>query len=189
MAALQKMDRTRLHDAGNAVIAAINPPPSPGAGPIPPAGPAPRVGWGPTVDGRTVMMRAFFEGAPEISRDVPMLIGSVSEEGNRMSSRPTEAEWTATLTKSYGEAKATAIVAALRRAYPTKSIRTLSYMCSGPGLNGLGMRNNVTRMATMKHAQKGAPAFAWYFTWQSPMLEDAGAWHTAELAFCFDNTY
>ena len=30
--------------------------------------------------------------------------------------------------------------------------------------------------------------FAYYFTWQSPMLEDAGAWHTAELAFCFDNT-
>ena len=61
-------------------------------------------------------------------------------------------------------------------------------MCSGPGLNGLGMRNNVTRMATMKHQQKGAPAFAWYFRLQSPMLEDAGAWHTAELAFCFDNT-
>ena len=117
-----------------------------------------------------------------------MLIGSVSEEGNRMSSRPTEAEWTATLARSYGDTKAAAIVAALKRAYPSKSIRTLSYMCSGPGLNGLGLRNNVTRMATMKHAQKGAPVYAWYFTWQSPMLEDAGAWHTAELAFCFDNT-
>ena len=130
----------------------------------------------------------FFEGAPAMSQDVPMLIGSVSEEGNRMSSRPTEAEWVATLTKSYGDAKATAIVAALKRAYPNKSVRTLSYMCSGPGLNSLAIRNNVTRMATMKHQQKGAPVFAWYFTWQSPMLEDAGAWHTAELAFCFDNT-
>ena len=30
--------------------------------------------------------------------------------------------------------------------------------------------------------------YQYYFTWQSPMLEDAGAWHTAELAFCFDNT-
>ena len=46
----------------------------------------------------------------------------------------------------------------------------------------------VTRMAKMKCDQKGAPVFAYYFTWQSPMLEDAGAWHTAELAFCFDNT-
>jgi para-nitrobenzyl esterase len=188
MAALQKMDWARLNAVGNAVVAAMNPPPDPAAGPIPPAGSAPRVGWGPSVDGRIITMRAFFEGAPEISKNVPMLIGSVSEEGNRMSSRPSEAEWTATLTRSYGAAKAAAIVAALKRAYPNKSVRTLSYMCSGPGLNGLGMRNNVTRMATMKHEQKAAPAFAYYFRWQSPMLEDAGAWHTAELAFCFDNT-
>jgi para-nitrobenzyl esterase len=146
------------------------------------------VGRGPSVDGRTITMRSFFDGAPEISRNVPMLIGSVSEEGNSMRSRPTEAEWLATLTESYGEAKAVALVAALKEAYPEKSIRTLSYMCRGRGLNGLAMRNNVTRMATMKCDQKDAPAFAWYFTWQSPMLEDAGAWHTAELAFCFDNT-
>jgi para-nitrobenzyl esterase len=106
-----------------------------------------------------------------------MLIGSVSEEGNRMSSRPTEAEWLATLTKSYGQAKAAAIVAVLKKADPHKSIRTLSYMCSGAGLNGLGMRNNVTRMATMKHEQQGAPVFTYYFTWLSPMLEDAGVAH------------
>ena len=87
MAALQKMDWARLNDAGNAVVAAMNPPAGATAGPIPPAGSAPRVGFGPTVDGRIVTMRSFFEGAPAISRDVPMLIGSVSEEGNRMSSR------------------------------------------------------------------------------------------------------
>jgi para-nitrobenzyl esterase len=186
--ALQKMPWARLNEVGNAVVAKMNPPmgavnptPAPGTG-------APRVGWGPTVDGRIVTMRSFFEDAPGISKNVPMLIGSVSEEGNRMSSRPTEAEWVATLTKSYSEEKAAALVAALKRAYPKKSIRTLSYMCSGGGLNGLTMRNNVTRMATMKHTQNGAPVFTWYFTWQSPMLEDAGAWHTAELAFCFDNT-
>jgi para-nitrobenzyl esterase len=188
MAALQKLPWARLNEVGNAVVArmnpavgAVSPTPAPGTG-------APRVGWGPTVDGRLITMRAFFEDAPEISKNVPMLIGSVSEEGNRMSSRPTEAEWVATLTRSYGEAKAAALVAALKKAHPKKSIRTLSYMCSGGGLNGLTMRNNVTRMATMKHKQQAAPVYTWYFTWQSPMLEDAGAWHTAELAFCFDNT-
>ena len=118
-----------------------------------------------------------------------MLIGSVSEEGNRMSSRPTEAEWVATLTKSYGDAKAAAIVAALEaRVSEQEHPHAVVHVQRPSGLNGLGMRNNVTRMATMKHEQKGAPVFAWYFTWQSPMLEDAGAWHTAELAFCFDNT-
>ena len=189
MAALQKMDWARLNVAGNAVVAAMNPPPGAAAGPIPPPGSAPRVGWGPTVDGRVVTMRSFFEGAPAISRDVPMLIGSVSEEGNRMSSRPTEAEWVATLTKSYGDAKAAAIVAALKRAYPNKSVRTLSYMCSGGGLNGLGhpeqRHADGDDEVTNRRARR---CYAWYFSWQSPMLEDAGAWHTAELAFCFDNT-
>jgi para-nitrobenzyl esterase len=181
--ALQKMEWARLNEAGMKVAAKMNPPPGT-AGPFA----VRRVGSGPSVDGRVIALRSFFEGAPEIAKNVPMLMGSVSEEGNSMRSRPSEAEWLATLTKSYGEAKAQAVAAALKKAHPEKSIRTLSYMCSGGGLNGLGMRNNVTRMATMKHAQKAAPVFTWYFTWPSPMLEDAGAWHTAELAFCFDNT-
>ena len=114
MAALQKMEWARLNEIGNAVIARMNPPMGAG-GPTPaPGTAAPRVGWGPTVDGRIITMRSFFDEAPEISKNVPMLIGSVSEEGNRMSSRPTEAEWVATLTKSYGEAKAAALVAALK---------------------------------------------------------------------------
>lgn len=112
-----------------------------------------------------------------------MLIGSVSEEGNRMSSRPTEAEWHASLAGVLGEGKATALVAAMKKAHPNKSIRTLSY-----GVSGLLVRNRVVHMANLKCEQKGAPVYTWYFTWQSPMLEDAGAWHTAELAFCFDNT-
>jgi para-nitrobenzyl esterase len=188
IAALQKMEWARLNEIGNAVAAKMNPPMGV-YGPIaPPGTEKPRVGWGPTVDGRIITMRSFFNVAPEISKNVPMLIGSVSDEGNSMRSRPTESEWLATLTKSYGEAKATALVAALKKAHPEKSIRTLSYMCNGGGLNSINIRNHVTRMATMKCSQKSAPVFAWYFTWQSPMLEDAGAWHTAELAFCFDNT-
>src|SRR3954467_2096005 len=130
--ALQKMEWSRLNAAGNAVIAKMNPPAQTlGLGAPPPR--TPRAGWGPTVDGRIITMRSFFEGAPDISKQVPMLIGSVSEEGNRMSSRPTEAEWKATLARSYGDANAASIMAALKRAYPNKSIRTLSYMCSGPG--------------------------------------------------------
>ena len=186
IASLQKMEWDKLNIAGNAAVAKIN---GPGPAMMPGTpGQKPRVGWGPTLDGRIINVRSFTEVAPEISKNVPMLVGSVSEEGNRMSSRPTESEWHATLAKTYGDAKATALVTAMKKAHPEKSIRTLSYMCSGPGLNGLAMRNNVTRMATLKHALKAAPAYTYYFTWQSPMLEDAGAWHTAELAFCFDNT-
>ena len=61
-------------------------------------------------------------------------------------------------------------------------------MCSGGGLNGLGMRNNVTRMGTLKHEQKRRAGLRVVF---HLAVADAGgrrAWHTAELAFCFDNT-
>jgi para-nitrobenzyl esterase len=188
IAALQKIEWAKLNEISNVVAARMNPPMGVG-GPTPAPGTAkPRVGPGPTVDGRLITMRSFYDAAPEISRNVPLLFGSVSEEGNIMSSRPTESQWFATLAKAYGDAKAKSLVEGLKKAHPEKSIRTLSYMCSGSGLNSLNMRNNVARMATMKYNQKGAPAYAWYFTWQSPMLEDAGAWHTAELAFCFDNT-
>ena len=185
---LQKMEWAKLMAAGNAAAAKINPPGPPVFGPGAPG--KPRVGWSPCVDGKVINMRSFFDAAPEISKNVPMLIGSVSEEGNRMSQKPTEEEWHANLAKAYGEEKARAVIATLKKSYPHKAIQTLSYMCSGsPGLNGLSIRNNVVKMAKLKHALGGAPVYTYYFTWQTPVLDGLpGAWHTAELQFCFDNT-
>ncbi|MGA7409975.1 MAG: carboxylesterase family protein [Bryobacteraceae bacterium] len=185
---LQKMEWAKLFAAGNAAAAKINPPGRPMAGPGAPG--TPRVGWSPCVDGKVINVRSFFDAAPDVSKNVPMLVGSVSEEGNQMSSHPTEEEWHANLAKTYGEEKATAIVAALKKAYPQKKIQTLSYICSGtPGLNGLGMRNNVVKMARLKHKLQAAPAYAYYFTWQTAILDGVpDAWHTADLQFCFDNT-
>jgi para-nitrobenzyl esterase len=182
---LQKMEWARLMAAGNAAVAKVNP-----GGPMmgPGAAGKARAGWSPCLDGKVITMRSFYDGAPEISKNVPMLIGSVSEEGNSMASRPTEDEWHARLARMYGAEKATAVIAALKKAYPQKKIQTLSYMC-GAGLNGLAFRNNVVNMAKMKHDLGGAPAYAYYFTWQTPILDGLpGAWHTAELQFCFDNT-
>jgi para-nitrobenzyl esterase len=183
LASLQKIEWARLNAAGNAAIAKLSPPASGPAGPGGPPSARPRVGWSPTVDGRIVTLRSFYDVGPEVSKNVPVMIGNVSEEGNSMRSRPTEAQWHATLARTWGDAKATALIAAMKKAHPEKSIRTLSY-----GVNGLTARNNVQRMVKLKYDQKGAPAYQYYFTWQSPMLEDAGAWHTAELQFCFDNT-
>jgi para-nitrobenzyl esterase len=184
---LQKIEWSKLFAAGNAAAAKVN---GGGVSMGPGAPGTPRAGWSPCVDGKIINMRSFFDAAPEVSKHVPMLMGSVSEEGNHMSSRPTEQEWHANLAKTYGEEKATAIVAALKTAYPNKKIQTLSYICSGrPGLNGLSMRNNVVKMAKLKHDLQAAPAYAYYFTWQTSMLDGVpGAWHTAELQFCFDNT-
>ncbi|WP_047495477.1 carboxylesterase/lipase family protein [Terriglobus sp. TAA 43] len=184
---LQKMEWSKLIAAGNAAVAKINPSGPPTGGPG--ATGKPRVGWSPCVDGKNITMRSFFDAAPEISKMIPMLIGSVSEEGNRMSYRPSEDEWRAGLAKTYGDTKADTIIAGLKKNYPQKKIQTLAYMCSGnPGLNGLAVRNNVAKMAGLKHDLHAAPAYAYYFTWQTPILDGVpGAWHTSELQFCFDN--
>jgi para-nitrobenzyl esterase len=181
IAGLQKVDWHTLNSAADAAQAKM-PPRTDRPARMNRPGP-PRRFWGPTQDDKVINMRSFQDAAPEISKDVPMLIGSVSEEGNRMLSCPSEAEWRATLAKQYGEAKGNALADAMKKAHPEKSIRTLSY-----GVGGVTGRNNVARMAKLKHALNAAPVYTYFFTWQSPMLEDAGAWHTSELAFCFDNT-
>ena len=161
IAALQKMEWARLNAAGNAVVAKMNPASRRGQPRIRRTGRgAPRVGLGtdrrwPHHHDAIVLRRT----RPEISKNVPMLIGSVSEEGNRMSSRPTEEEWHATLAEVYGEAKAAALVAAMKKAHPEKSIRTLSYMCSGGGSERALHPQQRDRMAKLKYEQKAAPVY------------------------------
>jgi len=184
MSALQKMEWAKLNEAAGRVAAKINGPIRGLTGPGSSPSATPRVGPGPTVDGRLINLRSFNDVAPDISKNVPMMIGNVSEEGTSMSRRPTEAEWRAQLTEAMGADKANRLVDAMKAAHPEKSIRTLSY-----GVSGLSARNNVQRMVKLKYEQHAAPVYQYLFQWQSPMLDGvAGAWHTAELAFCFDNT-
>jgi len=181
---LQKMDWAKLFAAGNAAAAKINGPMRGPGGLGFPAGGPPRVGWAPTLDGKIITLRSYQDAAPDVSRNVPVMIGSVSEEGMGYGSNPTEDQWRENLTKSFGAEKAVALIAAMKRAHPEKSIRTLSY-----GVGGYGQRNNVQRMVRLKYEQHAAPVYQYWFTWQSPQLDgQCGAWHTAELAFCFDNT-
>jgi para-nitrobenzyl esterase len=180
MAALQKIEWPALFAASNKVATEIN-------GPVvrslggPPS--TPRVGWGPTLDGKVIDVRSFSEVAPGVSRDVPMLIGNTSEEGMRFGSNPTESEWRAELAGQLGAPRADALIAAMKKAHPDKSVRTLSY-----GVQSIAYRNRVQDMVRLKYEQRGAPVYQYLFQWQSPQLDGvAGAWHTAELAFCFDN--
>jgi para-nitrobenzyl esterase len=182
IAALQKIDWFALDAAANAATAKMHTPRM-----TLPFFPMPdfvtRHGWGPTLDGRIITISAFGDSAPEISKDVPMMIGSVSEEGCAYASNPTEQEFLASLVKALGDAKGNALLAAMKKAHPEKSIRTLSY-----GVGGLFFRNNVITMAKKKYDLHAAPIYQYLFSWQTPMLEGPGAWHTSDLQFCFDNT-
>jgi hypothetical protein len=88
--ALQKMEWPKLLATVNAVAAQINlamrsfifgPPSTPGR--------VPRAAWTPPLDGRVITLESFFDTAPEVSKNVPMLIGSVSKEGMRYKSNLT----------------------------------------------------------------------------------------------------
>src|ERR1700750_3115637 len=125
IAGLQQVEWSKLYAAGQAAITKVNPPMPAGAGGMGSARPR-RAGWAPTMDGRVVPMRPFFDAAPEISKDIPLMIGSVSEEGYSYHSDPSETEWRATLTKTYGADKANRLVDAMKAANPQKSIRALS---------------------------------------------------------------
>ena len=181
MAALQKMEWSRLTAASDAAYAKINPR---GAAPGAVGGGGLRgADWTATVDGRVLVARSFDRETSDLSKNIPIIFGSVSEEGMHYNSKPTEEQWRASLARQYGDAKGNALADAMKKAHPEKSARLLSY-----GVGGVIMRNNVQRMVKLRCEQKGAPAYAYHFTWQSPMLEDAGAWHTSDLQFCFDNT-
>ncbi|WP_404710469.1 carboxylesterase/lipase family protein [Sphingomonas sp. MMS24-J13] len=183
LGALQKMDWATLF-AGNRAAAAVNGPTEFSFRSIVSPYARPLVGWTPTLDGTLIDVRSYFDKAPEVSKEVPVIIGSVSEEGMTFRNNPDETQWRTSLVKSFGSAKADALIAAMKKAHPEKSVRTLSY-----GVDGLHVRNHVVNMVAMKAAQRAAPVYQYYFSWQTPQLDrQPGAWHTADLAFCFDNT-
>ena len=118
-------------------------------GPGSPRG-TPRVGGGPTMDGRIITVRSFFDVAPEISKNIPMLIGSVSEEGNRMALAPHRGRVACHPREQ------------LRRGESHGADRGDEEGASGKEHSHAflwrqrpaGRRNNVTRMAKLKHDQK-----------------------------------
>ena len=53
-------------------------------------------------------------------------IANFGGDPDKLKLNPTETEWEETLTKAYGKEKAVALIAAMKKAHPEKSIRTLS---------------------------------------------------------------
>jgi para-nitrobenzyl esterase len=51
------------------------------------------------------------------------------------------------------------------------------------------VRGNAVKQAQLKAAQGKAPAWLYWFTWQTPILDGRPmAFHCSELSFCFNNT-
>ena len=181
VAGLQAVASARLIEAGALAIRTISgDAPRPGTGPL---RSLPRVGWQPVYDGKVVLADAWKEAAPEISKSVPLLVGSTREEFINPSLTLTEPELKERLQRAYPD-NAERLHTLLRTALPEEPPAKLFAVA-----NAMGLRNRAIEQARMKAAQRGAPAFLYWFTFQPPVLEGRpGAFHCSDLAFCFDNT-
>src|SRR5208337_4886177 len=180
---LQTVPSERLIGAAQAALQKLSPP-----GPIDMRKMADRLGWGPVVDGDVLPQHPFDPVAPAISKDVPLLVGTVLNEFTGSLDHPENEHWTdddvkKQLAPMYGE-KSAEIVAVFRRIYPNiKPLDVYSRISAAP------IRQSAVDQIARKAAQGGAPAHLWWLTWQSPVLDGrVRAPHCADLAFVFDNT-
>jgi para-nitrobenzyl esterase len=144
--------------------------------------------WAPVVDGSILPRHPFDPDAPPLSAQVPILVGTVLNEFVNGIGHPeyevmTEDEVKDRVSKSFGD-KSDGIIAAFRQAHPKeKPFDILSRIQAAP------VRQGAVTQCERKAAQGAAPAYLYWFTWKTPVLDGRPrAFHCAELAFCFDNT-
>lgn len=146
------------------------------------------LGFGPVVDGTILPIHPFDPGAPGISAGIPMIIGTTLNEFVTAINHPefeamSEADLEARVRGIFGE-KTMNVIAAFRRRTPrAKPFDLWSRIAAS------GVRGSAIEQAKRKAAQGGAPAYLYWFTWQTPILSGRPrAFHCAEIAFVFDNT-
>ena len=146
------------------------------------------LGFGPVVDGKTLPTHPFDPGAPAISADIPMIIGTTLNEFVTALNHPelealSEADLETRVREIYGERTMEVIGAFRQRTPRAKPFDLWSRIAAA------GVRGSAIEQAKLKAAQGRAPAYLYWFTWQTPILSGRPrAFHCAEIAFVFDNT-
>lgn len=142
--------------------------------------------WGPSVDGDLLPYQLLSDDALQLSKNVPLLIGTVKNEfmpslGAGLSNAPME-KITEFINNRYKD-KADAYVKAAKAAYPnyTKPSDLID-------IDAL-FRPGAVYQANIKSALSGgAPVYMYLFDWQSPVMDGKyKAIHCMEIAFAFNN--
>ncbi len=142
--------------------------------------------WGPSQDGEILPHGLFSREAFELSKDIPLLIGTTKNEFMPSLfaglNHAGDEEIRGFIKNRYGE-KADAYIAAVNKAYPddTKPSDLIDI--------DLMFRPGAVYQANQKSAiPGGAPVFMYLFTWQSPVMDGKyKAVHCMELPFVFNN--
>ncbi len=182
---IQSLPYADLRRASETVLSRVNPPFDPLTGIRRMAA---ALNFGPVIDSE-VLPSAVFEGkAPVLSADIPMIIGTtLNEFANGMNNpdfkRMTEDELIAKI-ESIFAGRAKKIISAFRQRTPEAMPYELwSRIASTP------IRQAAVNQAAAKAALNAAPAYLYWFTWQTPIFDGRPqAFHCAELPFVFYNT-
>ncbi len=149
---------------------------------------ASRLNFGPVLDGTVLPSAPFNPSAPEMTADVPMIIGTTLNEFATGINHPefelmTEAELETRIGALY-PGKAKQVISAFRKRTPgAKPADLFSRIASAP------VREAAIRQAASKAALNKAPAYLYWFTWQTPIFDGRPrAFHCAEIPFVFGNT-
>jgi para-nitrobenzyl esterase len=142
--------------------------------------------FGPVVDGRTLPSDPFDPTAPDISADVPLIIGTVNTEGTFFVPPDSplfsldEATMRARLTPRFGESTEQ-LIDLYRKEMPNASPSEIYFMMNA-------FPKTAITQAERKVAQGKAPVYMYLFTWETPV--EGGkrhSPHTVELPFVFNN--
>ena len=183
---LQTLPYAQLSHASQEVLRKNNPRP---AGGIPNfRRMAEMLGFSPVVDGTILPAHPFDPQASAISADVPMMVGTTLNEFVTAINHPeyesmTDAEVEQRVHGMFAD-KTPAILAAFRRRTPAaKPFDLWSHIAAST------VRENAIKQCKAKAALGKAPAYLYWFTWQTPILDGRPrAFHCSEIAFAFDNT-
>jgi para-nitrobenzyl esterase len=180
---LQKIPYDALSAAGQKAVSKVRQEMMKGGGASSSGSMTMMLGWTPVVDGDFLPAHPFDPAASELSKDVPVMIGSTINEIfpsliNPSLRNSTQAQVEEYLGKKYGD-KAAAYIEEFGRMFPGYK----------PGdLLDFNVRKNVIAQARLKAAQNGAPVYVYLFAWQNPLFDGVyKAIHCMEIPFVFNN--
>jgi para-nitrobenzyl esterase len=146
------------------------------------------LGFAPVVDGSILPAHPFDPQAPAVSANVPMIIGTTLNEFVTAINHPeyedmTPADLEKRVASLFG-GQAPQVLAAFRQRTPTASPFDL-----WSHIGASSVREAAIAQATAKAALGASPAYLYWFTWQTPVLNGRPrAFHCSEIAFAFNNT-
>jgi len=146
------------------------------------------IGWGPYVDGTEIPHQVWDPAAPEVSANVPLMVGTVLNEFVTGVGRPDAFSLTKDglmkqLKDRYGT-NAQELYDAFSKDHPTANPFQLWSI-----LSACSWRSTAMKQTQLKAAQRKAPAYNFWMHWQSPALSGrAMAFHCFDLCFFFNNS-